>query len=160
MASLLDDVLKVDLLGKGHVLTGVAGVAAGLAVPILFPALRGPMLAVLETGIGLFVEAEFEVEGAAIGKLVDATMESVFGALSGSGSKEERHRAAHDAIRGFDRHARRRAERWGHDEHDRARRYRRHVAALKREMARVEDHGPEHCRSAIGDLSGAIAEDW
>jgi hypothetical protein len=115
---------------------------------------------VLKTGIGLFVEAEFELEGAAIGKLVDVTMDGVFGALSGPGSQEDRHRTAHDAIRAFDRDARRRADRWGQNERDRARRYRRHVAALRHKMARLEEHGPEQYRSAIGDLANAIVEDW
>jgi hypothetical protein len=160
MASLLDDMLKGDLLRGGNFVTGVAVAAAGLTLPIVFPGLRAPMLAVLKTGIGLFVEAEFEVEGVAIGKLVDATLEGIFGALSGSGPQEERHRTAHAAIRAFDRDARSRADRWGHNERDRARRYRRHVAALRRKMARLEEHGPEQHRTAIGDLADAIVEDW
>jgi hypothetical protein len=164
MTSLLDDMLKGDFLKSGNLLKSgdlVIGVAAAaLTLPIVFPPLRAPMLAVLKTGIALFVEAEFEVEGEAIETLADGTVDAVFAALSGSGRQEERHRAAHDAIRVFTQDARRRAHRWGHDERDRAKRYRRHVAALRRKMARLKEEGPEEHRAAIGHLADAIVEDW
>lgn len=148
------------LFGDAHVTTGIAAAALALSLPLLFPKLRAPMLAILRAGATLFVEAEFEVEEDAIAELVDATVEGLVTALAGPAPAADRHQAAEAVLGRFTHKARRRSERWARDDGDRATRYRRHVGALKRRMARLAAEGPEQHRSAIARLTDEIAEDW
>jgi hypothetical protein len=48
----------------------------------------------------------------------------------------------------------------GKSRRGRARRYRRHVTALKRAMARQRDYGPADQRASVQRLANTIVEDW
>src|SRR5207253_725098 len=99
------------------------------ALALILPPLREPLVKAVVAGTVMFVEAEFEVEGAAVEALVEETLTRV---LAPAASPEAAHHQASSALHRFHRKARARAERWGGDGADRRMRYRRHVAALKR----------------------------
>jgi hypothetical protein len=147
-----------DVLESGNIMTGVAIGALSLVLPAIFPAIRGPMIAVLTAGATLFVEAEFEVEGEAVEALVETTMEVLSEAVAGS--ETELHQAAETTLRQFTHRARTRSNRWGRDEKDRAARHRRHTTALKRAMERQSKKWPAAQHGVIARLAEGVIEDW
>ncbi len=149
-----------DLLKGGNILAGLALGAVALALPAVLSGVRAPMAALVRTGVLLFVEAEFELEGEAIEALVDATAEALSAALAAPGTRAARRQQAEAAIQQFKHRARTRSRRHGRDERDRARRYHRHLTALKRAVVSRRDRLPADQRGAMDRLIGTIAEDW
>jgi hypothetical protein len=149
-----------DVFKSGYATTGIAVGAAALILPTLFPALRAPVSSLLRTGIMLFVEAEFEVEGVAVDLLVDACIDALCSALERPGTEAERRQQAEAVVENFKRRARRGARRLGRSDKDQARRYRRHVAALKQAMSREAQRWPDDQRAAMERLSQTPVEDW
>jgi hypothetical protein len=156
------DLLK-DALSGNVIVVAVAG-AAALAVPVLVPAvaprLATPLRAALKLGISLFLESEFEMEAKFVDELVHSTLSGILSALSGPASEAERHKAVTARVRHFERRVRARAARFGWDEQDRAGRYRRHVATLKRAIATAKRRRPKNAQPALDHISGMISEDW
>lgn len=152
--ALLEDTLS------GKVMAAVAVSAAALALPRLFPRLAPPLRSAIRTGASLFLEAEFEAEGGLIDKLVSETLEALFDDAAKAQSPEERKRFAQHAVRRFERRARARAQHWGGDNKaERSRRYRRHVAHLRRAVAEAENRSREE-RELLDDVVDGVPEAW
>ncbi len=152
--ALLEDTLS------GKVVAAVAVSAAALALPRLFPQLAPPLRSAIRTGASLFLEAEFEAEGGLIDKLVSETLEALLDDAAKARTPEERKQSAHRAVRRFERRARARAQHWGGDNHvERSRRYRRHVAHLRRAVAEAENRSREE-RELLGEVVEGVPEAW
>ncbi|HJS85956.1 MAG TPA: hypothetical protein VJ779_10895 [Acetobacteraceae bacterium] len=145
---------------SGKVAAVVAVSAAALALPRLFPRLAPPVRAAIKNGAALFLEAEFEAEGGLIDKLVSETLQALLDEASKARTPEERKRSAQRAIHGFERRARARAQHWGgDDEADRSRRYRRHVAHLRRAVAKAECQSEQE-RTLLAEVAEGVPEVW
>jgi hypothetical protein len=153
--ALLEDTIS------GKVLVSVAVSAVALAIPRLFPRLAPPLRSAIKTGTSLLLEAEFEAEGGLIDKLVSETLEGLLGDAAKARTPEERQRSARRAMRRFERRARARAQHWGgDDEMARSRRYRRHVAHLRRAVAELAPNRPPAERELLDDVVEGVPEAW
>ncbi len=152
--------MLIDDTISGKVMTAVGVSLAALALPALFPSLAPPLRSALKAGATLFLEAEFEAEGGLIDKLVSETIDALLGAAADAGTPEERRRAARHAARRFERRARARAEHWGADDHDQARRYRRHVAHLHRAVAAAAKGQREPDQELLEEVVEGVPEAW
>ena len=142
-----------DALSGGNLVTGLALGALALALPPL----RGPLIELVAAGAALFVEAEFEVEGAAIETLVEETIKRLLAPAAGPAAQRQQ---ADAALHRFHHKARARSHRWGRDEPGRQARYRRHVGALKRALAQPTAHRSTAHAERLGQLADTIVEDW
>jgi hypothetical protein len=138
----------------------VAVGAAALVLPRLFPSLAPPLRAVTKAGLTLFLEAETEMEGGLIDGLVSQTVDALLGTLDAPATPAQRKQAAHRTMRRFEAAARGRSKRWGRDHDDRVRRYQRHLAHLRRALAKAQQARPPADRQLLGDAVSVIAEDW
>jgi hypothetical protein len=151
--ALLDDAFPPN------VVTFVALGAAALILPRFVPALAAPMRGVLKTGVSLFLESEFEAEGGLIDGLVGETIDALLGDAATVKEPAERRRKARQALHRFEHRARARAKHWGRDDAGRARRYKRHVAHLKRALAEAERNRPPEQRAVLAEAGADISED-
>jgi hypothetical protein len=150
----LEDVLE------GNVLLLVAAGAAVLVLPKVFPELPEPVKATIKGGLSLFLEAEAEVDGGIADKLVQGTLSQLLQSLSGPGTNEEKRNAAQRTIKRFQETARGRSRRHGWNDADRAARYRRHVAKLKRAIAEAKRQHPKAHTEILDDAARSMSEDW
>ncbi|MBV8616207.1 MAG: hypothetical protein JOY66_20900 [Acetobacteraceae bacterium] len=142
-------------------MAAVAVTAAAFALPRLFPQLAPPLRAAIKTGASLFLEAEFEAEGGLIDTLVSQTLEALLDEAAKAGTPEERKRSTRRVMHRFERRARARAQHWGGDDKaERTRRYRRHVAHLRRAIAEaVPSRSPEE-RALLDEAVEGVPEAW
>jgi hypothetical protein len=137
----------------------VQAVGLGLlafALPFFVPAIRPQFAAILKIGAKLFLEAEFEADGAIIDELVDATLDSLLNATS-QGSEEERKRAAEHQLGQFLSAARAGARRRGWHEEDAKARYHRHLAKLEHGIRRVHHRAHHSQHAALAHASQRLA---
>ena len=153
--ALLEDTLS------GKVTAAVAVSAAALALTRLFPQLAPPLRSALKTGASLFLEAEFEAEGGLIDTLVSQTLEALLENAAKARTPEERKRSARRVMHRFERRARARAQHWGGDDNAaRSRRYRRHVAHLRRAIAETAPSRPPEERALLHEAVEGVPEAW
>jgi hypothetical protein len=149
-------------LWKGPLGTGLA-ITAGVAVlPVLAPSLAGPLRSMLSSGISLLLEAEFDAEGEIIGNLVQQTVSALISGLTRDTHMDSatRRRRMAERVRRFERTARQRAARHGWSEQDKARRYQRHIAQLRRALAKAEQNRPQSERQVLNQIYDVIEPDW
>ena len=152
--------MAIEDVLEGNVLLLVAAGAAMLVLPKVFPELPEPVRATIKGGLSLFLEAESEVDGGIADKLVGATMRQLLQSLSGPGTTQEKRSAAQRTIKRFEETARGRSRRHGWNEADRAARYRRHIAKLKRAIAEVKRQHPRSQTELLDDAARSMSEDW
>ena len=153
--ALLEDTLS------GKVVAAVAVSAAAFALPRLFPQLAPPLRSAIKTGASLFLEAEFEAEGGLIDRLVSETLKALLDEAAKARTPEERRRSTQRAVRRFERRARARAQHWGGDsEAERSRRYRRHVAHLRRAVAEAAPKRSPEERALLNEVVEGVPERW
>ena len=146
-----------DIL-KGNLFTVAAVGATAVVLPKVLPNLSPPVRSAIKNGVSLFLESESEAEGGIIVRLANGALESVLASLSGPGSADERHQAAHAAVADFKRTAHARARRYGHDEKGRRARYKRHVAALHRALERAGANHTGPKAAALSKLSASLTD--
>jgi len=146
----LGDILKADsvpLLGLG---------VLGLALPLLFPALRPQFASFVKSGAKLFLEAELGAEGALADRLVDAAVDALAGASSHGSDDHRKERTEHEIDR-FVSAACAAAQRRGWDEEDAERRYRRHVAKLDSALSQARYRAHPSQRAALDHAHEKLA---
>ena len=146
----LGDILKADsvpLLGLG---------VLGLALPLLFPALRPQFASFVKSGAKLFLEAELGAEGALADRLVDAAVDALAGASSHGSDEHRKERTEHEIDR-FVSAACAAAQRRGWDEEDAERRYRRHVAKLDSALSQARYRAHPSQRAALDHAHEKLA---
>jgi hypothetical protein len=152
--AMLEDALE------GNVVMLAAAGATTLVLPIVLPQLAPPLRGAIKFAITLFLESEAEAEGGLMGKLAESTVKALLDTLAVPGSGEQRRRAAHATIRRFEATARARSKRYAASEADAARRYRRHVAHLRRALAQAQQGETARRRELLNDAAGVLSEDW
>ena len=129
-----------------------------LTLPRLVPQMQPALKSAIRVGIALFSEAEAEAEGELIQSLIAATLDNIRQALDEPAGDREKRAAVQRSIRHFKHQARRRAHRWGHDDHGRHRCYDRHVAGLETALAQHKAQLAPNQRDVIEDAFVALAD--
>ena len=127
---MLENITKSDVV----TVLGLGLIAA--AVSELLPNTRPLLRSAIQFGVDLLTESEIEAEAELIRSLVAATVRGIQQDLSAPASEPERREAMQTRVDDFKRQARIRARRWGSDQSDRHRRYRRNVAQLEASLAK------------------------
>ena len=127
---MLENITKSDVV----TVLGLGLIAA--VVSELLPNTRPLLRAAIQFGVDLLTESEIEAEAELIRSLVAATVRGIQQDLSAPASEPERREAMQTRVDDFKRQARIRARRWGSDQSDRHRRYRRNVAQLEASLAK------------------------
>jgi hypothetical protein len=132
---------------RSRPLTALGLAVAGLAVPVVFPALRRPLARGVKAAVKLYVEAEAGAEADIIDQLAEAALDDLVKAVAHP-EPETRRAAARAALRRFTTRAHRRSRRRGRDDADRERRYARHIGALAKRIAHRRDAAPADHRES------------
>ncbi|MBV9014128.1 MAG: hypothetical protein JO213_14235 [Alphaproteobacteria bacterium] len=141
---MLESLTKSDIIAVAGL--GVAAAILSELLPNARPALRSAV----KLGVDLFLESEGEAEAELIQSLVSATMHGIRDDLSKTHNEPERRDAVEARVENFKRQARVRARRWGGDQQDRHRRYRRHIARLETTLERKKQEPlPERDRRVL-----------
>lgn len=139
----------------------VAVVGLGVAAAVLsdlLPNAKPLIQSAIKFGADLFLEAEGEAEAELIQSLVSATMRGFRQDLSEVRNEPERREAVEARVEDFKRQARTRARRWGSDQQDRHRRYRRHINRLQASLEKKKREGvPERDRRVLDYAVEALA---
>src|SRR6266446_1547347 len=140
-----EDFLKADPLK----LIGVG--VLGLAVPILFPALRPQLAALLKAGAKLALEAEFDADDALADGLVDTAVNALT-RVSAEASEQELCHRSEATVNRFLAAARTSAARRGWDQQDVAHRYHKRLVKLDHAISRAHPGAPPQ-RTALEHAS-------
>jgi hypothetical protein len=141
-----EDFWKADALQ----LIGVA--AVGLAVPILFPALRPQFAALLKAGVKLALEAEFDADEALADALVSTAVNALL-RVSPQDSEKDLCRKSEATVDRFLAAAHSSAARRGWDQQDVAHRYHRRLAKLDHAISRAHHQARAPQRAALEHAS-------
>jgi hypothetical protein len=132
--------------------------AIGVVLPKLLPSMGPAVGTAVKIVIDLLTESEAEATEELVEALVSSTMAEINSHLAGAAGPEEGRRLAEHSVAQFKHKARQRSHRWGSDDKDRHRRYRRHLTKLREEMERASP-GPEDWQRNIFDDLGEIVEE-
>ncbi|SRR5579871_684572 len=147
----LDDFLKAipfRLIGLGML---------GIALPIVFPALRPQFAALLKAGAKLALEAEFEADDALADRLADTAVNALLRVTLGGSEKELDHKAE-TAVNRFLANARSDAHRRGRDQRDVSRRYRKRIAKFDHAVSRAHHRARASQRRALEHASKVLSK--
>lgn len=143
---------------KSDIVTVLGLGLATAALSELMPNAKPLLQSAVKFGVNLFLEAEGEAEVELIQSLITATMQGIRQDMSATASEPERREAIEARVEHFKKQARIRARRWGSDQQDRHRRYRRHVARLETTLARKKQEAlPERDRHVLDYAFEALA---
>jgi hypothetical protein len=145
-------------IGKPNLTNLLVLGAVGVILPKLLPELRPTMGTAVKLVIDLLTESEAEAAEELVGALVSGTIAEIKARIADAGDAEEGRRSAESSIARFKGKAHRRAHRWGHDDVDRRRRYRRHLRRLREEMAQAQLSQTGWQRDIFDDLGEVIEE--
>jgi hypothetical protein len=132
--------------------------AIGAVLPKLLPNVGPAVGTAVKIVIDLLIESEAEATEELVEALVSSTMAEINCHLAGAAGPEEGRRLAEHSVAQFKHKARQRSHRWGSDDKDRHRRYRRHLTKLREEMEWAIP-GPEDWQRNIFDDLGEIVEE-
>jgi hypothetical protein len=130
----------------------------GAVLPKLLPEMRPAMGTAVKVVVDLLTESEAEAMEELVEALVSGTITEINRHLARADDPQEGRRLAEHSVAQFKHKARQRAHRWGSDDKDRHRRYRRHLTKLREEVERSK---PEHegwQRDIFDDLEETIEE--
>jgi hypothetical protein len=146
-------------MGKSNLTNLLVLGAVGAILPRLLPELRPAVGTAVKLVIDLLTESEAEAAEELVEALVSGTIAEMKAHIAGADDPQEGRRSAERSLAQFKHKARRRAHRWGRDDVDRRRRYRRHLRRLREEMAQAQlDHAGWQ-RDVFDDLGEAIEEE-
>ncbi|MBV9252408.1 MAG: hypothetical protein JO227_24575 [Acetobacteraceae bacterium] len=142
---------------QGSKLLAAAALGAGaLLLTRLMPNLRSVAI----SGLKLFAEAEFGMEDGLIGGLAERAVDALLDSMQAPEPDAAVQANARKIINRFERTARRRSQRKGWHERDRAARYHHHLRKLKAAIAKASRDLPEDQRQHLATISSGISEDW
>jgi hypothetical protein len=146
-------------IGKPNLTNLLVLGAVGVILPKLLPELRPTMGAAVKLVIDLLTESEAEAAEELVEALVSGTIAEIKAHIADATDPDKGRRSAESSIARFKHKAHRRAHRWGHDDIDRRRRYRRHLRRLREEMAQAQLSHTGWQRDIFDDLGEVIEEE-
>jgi hypothetical protein len=146
-------------IGKPNLTNLLVLGAVGVILPRLLPEMRPVVGSAVKFVIDLLTESEAEAAEELLEALVSGTIAEIKAQIAGADDPKERRRSAEQSIVQFKHKAHRRAHRWGRDEVDRRRRYRRHLRRLREEIAQAQLDNAGSQRDIFDDLGEAIEDE-
>jgi hypothetical protein len=129
-----------------------------LALPKLLPQMRPAVGATVKVVIDLLTESEAEAAEELMEALVSSTIGELSRVVPRGADPGESSQAVERTVARFKHRARRRAHSWGADDHDRQRRYRRHLTKLRDAIDQSIDQEVGWRRNILDDLGESIEE--
>jgi hypothetical protein len=133
---------------------GLVSVVLPKLLPQMGPAVGGAVKIVID----LLTESEAEAAEELIDALVSSTMAEISKEVARPGDLQQSRQAIERTVEHFKHRARRRAHTWGADEHDRQRRYQRHLAKLRAAGDLVTDQHADFWRDILDDVGESLDE--
>lgn len=145
--------------GKSNLVNFLALGLASVLLPKLLPNMGAATGTAVRVVLDLLTESEAEAAEELMEALVSSTMAEINRGVTQAKSPEERRRAVERSVAGFKHRARQRAHRWGADQDDRRRRYRRHLTKLRAAVEQSKErHDAGWQRNVFDDLGESIEE--
>jgi Sec-independent protein translocase protein TatA len=145
-------------IGKPNLVSLLALGAVSVVLPKLLPQMGSALGTAVKIAIDLVTESEAEAAEELIDALVSGTIAEINKEVAQPADPEKSRQMVERSIAHFKHRARRRAHRWGADDHDRHRRYRRHLTKLRNAMDLAIDQEVGWRRDILDDLGESIAD--
>src|SRR5260370_40084564 len=145
-------------IGKPNLATVLALGLIAAVLPKLLPQMGPAVGTAVKIVIDLLTESEAEAAEELIDVLVSSTIAEISKEVARPGDPQQSRQVVEHTVEHFKRRARRRAHTWGTDEHDRQRRYRRHLAKLRAAGNRSKDQHADWRRNILDDLGESLDE--
>src|SRR5689334_4679406 len=145
-------------IGKPNLLTLLALGLASAVLPKLLPEMRPAMGTAVKVVLDLLTESEAEAAEELMQALVSGTIAEINRRLAEPATPDHSRQAVEHTITRFKRRAQQRAHRWGADELDRRRRYRRHLTKLRAAVDHSKDLHDGWRRDILDDLGESLDE--
>jgi hypothetical protein len=146
-------------IGRPNLMNLLVLGAIGMILPRFLPEMRPAMGTAVKLVIDLLTESEAEAAEELLEALVSSTMDEIKAHVARADDPAEGRLSAERSIAQFKHKARRRAHRWGRDDSDRRRRYRRHLRRMREEVAKAQLSQEGWQREVFDGLGGAIEEE-
>ena len=144
--------------GKPNLISLLTLGLVSAVLPKLLPDMRPAMGTAVKVVLDLMTESEAEAAEELMQALVSATIAEIRQQLSHSADPDQSRRVVEHTIARFKKRARGRAHRWGADEHDQARRYRRHLTKMREGLEQSKERHAGWQRDILDDLGGSLDE--
>ena len=144
--------------GKPNLVTLLTLGLVSAVLPKLLPDMRPAMGTAVKVVLDLLTESEAEAAEELMQALVSGTISEINRQLSQPGDPGRSRQHAEAAITRFKQRARNRAHRWGADEHDRERRYRRHLTRMREGLNQSRAARAGWQRDILDDLGESLDE--
>jgi len=145
-------------IGKPNLATVLTVGVVSVVLPKLLPQLGPVVGTAVKIVIDLLTESEAEAAEELIDALVSSTIAEISKEVARPGDPQQLRQAVGHTMERFKHRARRRAHAWGTDEHDRKRRYRRHLAKLRAAVDRSKNHHADWQRDILENLGESLDE--
>jgi hypothetical protein len=146
-------------IGKPNLLNLLVLGAIGAVLPKLLPGMRPAIGTAVKVVIDLVTESEAEATEELVEALVSGTIGEINRQLALAEHPEDGRRSVECSLAQFKHKARQRAHRWGSDDKDRHRRYRRHLRKLREEMKLASPRHDGWQRDIFDELGEAVEEE-
>jgi GrpB-like predicted nucleotidyltransferase (UPF0157 family) len=143
-------------IGKPNLATLLTLGLVSAVLPKLLPQIGPGVGTAVKIVIDLLTESEAEAAEELIDALVSSTIDEISKDVLHAADPQESRQAVERTVEHFKRRARRRAHTWGTDEHDRHRRYRRHLAKLRAAVNRSKDKHADWRRDILDDVGESL----
>jgi hypothetical protein len=143
-------------IGKPNLVSLLALGLVSVALPRLLPQMGPALGTAVKVAIDLVTESEAEAAEELIDALVSSTIADINREVARPADPEKSRELVERSVAHFKRRARRRSHRWGADERDRHRRYRRHLTKLRDAMDQAIDQEVGWQRNILDDLGESI----
>lgn len=144
----------------GNVITMAALVAGVVLVRRTGPELPPNLRSLLESGLKLFAEAEFEARDGLISKLAETTVQALLQTMPDGKPEGSANEAAQRIVGRYEQNARASSQRHGWHERDSRARYRHQMRKLKSSVAQASRELPPAQQAWLSQLGAGISEDW
>lgn len=145
-------------IGKPNLVTLLTLGLAAAILPKILPDVRPAMGTAVKLALDLLTESEAEAAEELIEALVSGTIAEIHRQLSGPADPHQTRQAVEHTMARFKKRARGRAHRWGADEHDRQRRYHRHLTKLREAVDHSKIRQDGWRRDILDDLGENLEE--
>jgi hypothetical protein len=145
-------------IGKPNLATLLTLGLVSVVLPPLLTQMGPAVGTAVKIVIDLLTESEAEAAEELIDALVSSTMAEINKEVSRPTDPQQSRQAVKRTLEHFKHRAHRRAHRWGADEHDRQRRYRRHLAKLRAAVDRATDQHADWRRNILDDVGESLDE--
>src|SRR5438045_9309464 len=143
-------------IGKPNLATLLTLGLVSVVLPKLVPQMRPAVGTAVKIVIDLLTESEAEAAEELIDALVSSTMAEITKEVARPGDPQQSRQTVERTVEHFKRRARRRAHHWGADEHDRQRRYRRHLTKLRAAVDRATDQHADWRRNILDEARASM----